>query len=190
MRIPAELNACALERRKQTGAMRILFIDNERLHRIAHAGTLHLGITNNGDGHLLVITESVFSMDGDHAPLREIVQLKDKYGAWLMVDEAHGTGVLGPNRRGLAELLGVSDQIEMQMGTLGKAAGVSGAFVAGDRRVIEWLMQRARPYIFTTASSPVIAVALRVSLELIARGADRRAHLRKLIARLHAGLNG
>ena len=82
---------------------------------------------------VLIVTESIFTMDGDPAPLREIVALKEKYGAWLMVDEAHATGVLGKNRRGLAEELGVSGQIEIQMGTLGKALGASGGYICGSR---------------------------------------------------------
>ncbi len=139
----------------------------------------------------LILTDAVFSMDGDLAPLPELFALAERFDAWLVVDDAHGFGVLGPDGRGSLAHCGLPPSPRLiQMGTLGKAAGVSGAFVAGDRRVIEWLMQQARPYIFTTASSPVIAAALRVSLELIASGADRRAHLRRLIARLHEGLNG
>ena len=88
-------------------------------------------------------------MDGDAAPLREIVALKEKYGAWLMVDEAHATGIIGENGRGLADELGVSGQIEIQMGTLGKALGASGGYICGSRALIDLLVNRARSFIFT-----------------------------------------
>ncbi|HRD48306.1 MAG: 8-amino-7-oxononanoate synthase [Candidatus Competibacter sp.] len=139
----------------------------------------------------LILTDAVFSMDGDLAPLPELFALAERFDAWLAVDDAHGFGVLGPGGRGsLAHCNLPPSPRLILMGTLGKAAGVSGAFVAGDRRVIGWLMQRARPYIFTTASSPIIAAALLVSLDLIASGDERRAHLQRLIARLRAGLDG
>ena len=139
----------------------------------------------------LILTDAVFSMDGDLAPLPELFELAERFDAWLVVDDAHGFGVLGPGGRGSLAHFGLPPSPRLiLMGTLGKAAGVSGAFVAGDRRVIEWLMQRARPYIFTTASSPVIAAALLASLELIAAGEDRRARLQGLIARLRVGLQG
>lgn len=139
----------------------------------------------------LILTDAVFSMDGDLAPLPALLELAERFDAWLVVDDAHGFGVLGPGGRGsLAHFALPPSPRLILMGTLGKAAGVSGAFVAGDRRVIDWLIQRARPYIFTTASSPIIAAALLTSLELIAAGDDRRAHLQTLIARLRDGLAG
>ncbi|HWY78683.1 MAG TPA: 8-amino-7-oxononanoate synthase, partial [Verrucomicrobiae bacterium] len=97
----------------------------------------------------IILTESVFSMDGDLAPLKEIVALKQKYGAWLMVDEAHATGIFGPHRRGLADELSVSDQIEIQMGTLGKALGSSGGYICGPRVLVDYLINRARSFIFS-----------------------------------------
>ena len=139
----------------------------------------------------LILTDAVFSMDGDLAPLPELFALAERFDAWLVVDDAHGFGVLGPGGRGSLAHFGLPSSPRLiLMGTLGKAAGVSGAFVAGDRRVIEWLTQRARSYIFTTASSPILATALGVSLELIAAGDDRRAQLQRLIARLRQGLDG
>ncbi|MCB1776437.1 MAG: 8-amino-7-oxononanoate synthase [Candidatus Competibacteraceae bacterium] len=139
----------------------------------------------------LILTDAVFSMDGDLAPLPALFELAERFDAWLVVDDAHGFGVLGPHGQGsLAHFQLPASPRLILMGTLGKAAGVSGAFIAGDRRVIEWLMQRGRPYIFTTASSPVIAAALLASLELIAAGDDRRAHLQKLVMQLRAGLEG
>ena len=106
------------------------------------------------EGRALVVTESVFSMDGDHAPLREIVELKEKYGAWLMVDEAHATGLYGANRRGLTEELDVSNRIEVQMGTLGKALGAAGGYICGSRVLVDYLVNRARTFIFSTAPVP------------------------------------
>ena len=139
----------------------------------------------------LILTDAVFSMDGDLAPLPELFALAERFDAWLVVDDAHGFGVLGPGGRGSVAHFKLPPSPRLiLMGTLGKAAGASGAFVAGDRRVIEWLTQRARPYIFTTASSPVIAAALLASLELITGGSARRAHLRRLIRRLRVGLAG
>ncbi len=119
---------------------------------------------------ILIATESVFSMDGDRAPLKELVVLKEKYGAWLMVDEAHATGVYGANRRGLAEQLGVSDRIEIQMGTLGKALGASGGYICGSRALIDFLANRARSFIFSTAPVPAAAAAATAGIKLVKSG--------------------
>jgi 7-keto-8-aminopelargonate synthetase-like enzyme len=128
---------------------------------------------------VLIITESIFSMDGDHAPLREIVELKDKYGAWLMLDEAHGTGLYGHHRRGLAEELSVSDRIEIQMGTLGKAIGASGGFICGSRKLIDYLINRARTFVFSTAPVPAAAAAAAAGVRFVQSegGEQRRARL-------------
>jgi 7-keto-8-aminopelargonate synthetase-like enzyme len=135
---------------------------------------------------ILVVTESIFSMDGDAAPLREITALKNRYGAWLMVDEAHATGVLGESGRGLADALGVSPQIEVQMGTLGKALGASGGFICGSRLLIEFLVNRARSFIFSTAPVPASAGAALAGLTLAesTEGDSRRTALRGLVATL------
>jgi 8-amino-7-oxononanoate synthase len=116
---------------------------------------------------VLIVTESVFSMDGDSAPLREIVALKNTYGAWLMVDEAHATGLYGKNRRGRAEELGVSNQIEIQMGTLGKALGSSGGYICGSRVLIDFLVNSARSFIFSTAPVPAAAAAATAAIRLV-----------------------
>ena len=139
----------------------------------------------------LVITDAVFSMDGDIAPLRELLALCERHGAWLLVDDAHGFGVIGDDGRGVLEHLALSSPQLIYMGTLGKAAGVAGAFVAAHETVIEWLVQRARGYIYTTASPPAVAHALLTSIDIIGseEGRQRRAHLKQLIARLRERLN-
>jgi len=132
----------------------------------------------------LVATDAVFSMDGDLAPLPELLELCERYDAWLVVDDAHGFGVLGEGGRGTLSHFGISSPRIAYMGTLGKAAGVHGAFVAGDDALIEWLVQRARTYVFTTASPPLLACALMASVELIEQEESRRKHLRALVGRL------
>jgi 8-amino-7-oxononanoate synthase len=118
----------------------------------------------NRKSQILVATESIFSMDGDAAPLEEIVKLKNKFGAWLIVDEAHATGILGKNGRGLADELGVGDQIEIQMGTLGKAFGSSGGYICGSRALVDFLVNRARSFIFSTAPAPAAAAAATAAI--------------------------
>jgi 8-amino-7-oxononanoate synthase len=134
----------------------------------------------------IVVTDSVFSMDGDLAPLPELLALCERHGAWLVVDDAHGFGVLGQHGRGALEHFGLSSPNLVYVGTLGKAAGVSGAFVAAHASVIELLVQRARPYIYTTAAPPALAHALMTSLAIIGseEGAALRNHLASLVAHL------
>ncbi len=138
----------------------------------------------------LVVTDSVFSMDGNIAPLAELLALCERHGAWLVVDDAHGFGVLGENGRGMLEQLALSSPQLVYIGTLGKAAGVAGAFVGAHATVVEWLVQRARPYIYTTAAPPAVAHALLTSLDIIGsdEGRQRRAQLRQLIGRLRERL--
>ena len=131
----------------------------------------------------VVVTDSVFSMDGDIAPVRELLALCEQYGAWLLVDDAHGFGILGRTGCGILEQLDIRSTNLIYMGTLGKAAGVGGAFVAAHETVIEWMVQRSRPYIYTTAAPPALAHALLTSLRIILseEGNARRAHLQELI---------
>jgi len=117
---------------------------------------------------VLVLAESVYSMDGDLAPLAEIVALKERYGAWLFLDEAHGVGVLGKGGRGLADAAGVADRIEVQMGTLGKALGAHGAYIAGSRALRDFLFNRARSFVFSTSPPPPVAAAAARAIELVA----------------------
>jgi 8-amino-7-oxononanoate synthase len=139
----------------------------------------------------IVVTDSVFSMDGDLAPLPALLALCEKHGAWLVVDDAHGFGVLGAHGRGALEHFKLRSPYLVYMGTLGKAAGVAGAFVAAHATVIEWLVQRARPYIYSTAGAPALAHALQAALAIIAgaEGAARRAHLQDLIVQLKSALH-
>ena len=139
----------------------------------------------------LILTDAVFSMDGDLAPLPELLALAERHDAWLVVDDAHGFGVLGEDGRGTLAHFGMKAAPRLVlMGTLGKAAGVAGAFVAADPVVIDWLVNTARSYIFTTAASPVVAATLTESVNLLAAGDARRAHLFRLIAQLRDGLAG
>lgn len=136
----------------------------------------------------LVLADAVFSMDGDVAPVPELLALCEKYDAWLMLDDAHGFGVLGATGRGVLEHYDVKSPRIIYMATLGKAAGVAGAFVAGEHELIEALIQNARPYIYTTASPPLLAAAVLESLKLIEAEPWRRDRLRELTAALRHNL--
>jgi len=173
-------------------------IDGARLSRAkvqvyAHGDTeaLEALLKTSAAKTKVVVTDSVFSMDGDLAPLPRLLALCERYGAWLVVDDAHGFGVLGEHGRGALEHFKLRSPYLVYMGTLGKAAGVGGAFVAAHATVIEWLVQRARPYIYTTAAAPALAHALMASMDIIAgeEGMRRRAHLKTLIAQLRSELN-
>ncbi|WP_298448332.1 8-amino-7-oxononanoate synthase [uncultured Marinobacter sp.] len=135
-------------------------------------------------GHKLVVTDGVFSMDGDVAPLRELAAVCREHDALLVVDDAHGFGVLGPRGQGSVAELGLSEEdVPVLIGTLGKAAGTSGAFVAGPEVLMDYLVQKARTYIYTTAMPPALALASLNSIDLIEQGSERRTHLQSLIDR-------
>lgn len=170
-------------------------IDGARLSRAnvqiyPHADTAALAaLLDASDAQTkLIVSDTVFSMDGDIAPLAELVALAERHGAWLVVDDAHGFGVLGPQGRGALAAAALRSPNLVYVGTLGKAAGVAGAFVIAHETVIEWLIQRARSYIFTTAAPPAVAHAVSASLTVIggAEGDARRAHLAALIERTRA----
>lgn len=176
-------------------------IDGALLSRAQHVRYQHADVADlkqklestpvAAGGSRLIVTDSVFSMDGDEAPLQELMQLAEQYHAWLVVDDAHGLGVLGPQGRGSIADAGLPPHPNLIMiGTLGKAAGVSGAFVAAASNVIEWLIQRARSYIYTTGTSPMIAGALLASIDRILNGEDLRSRLREHIAQLREGIAG
>lgn len=151
-----------------------------------HLGKLERLLQSSEGQRTLVVTESIFSMDGDTAVLAEIVNLKERHGAWLMLDEAHAVGVLGPQGRGLAAALGVEKRVDLHMGTLSKALGLSGGYLAASRTVIDLLINKARSFIYSTAPSPAVAHAGCAALALIqsGEGDSLRAKLRQNLAAL------
>ncbi|MCW5221169.1 8-amino-7-oxononanoate synthase [Verminephrobacter aporrectodeae subsp. tuberculatae] len=174
-------------------------IDGARLSRATivrypHADLAALGaaLAANPARRKLVISDAVFSMDGDLIDIPALLALCERHDALLLLDDAHGFGVLGPQGRGSLAQAGLTGAAAarrvLYMATLGKAAGVAGAFVAGDATLIEWLLQGTRSYIFATAAPPLLASALRQSLRLMAAADDRRAQLDALIAQLREGL--
>jgi 8-amino-7-oxononanoate synthase len=142
------------------------------------------------NARIVIVTESVFSMDGDRVPLRELIELKKRFGALLLLDEAHAIGVLGPNGRGLAAEKGLNKDVDVQMGTLSKALGASGGYICGSRNLIEWLINRARSFIYSTATPPPITAAAQAAVEFLAssEGEERRLLLWKRIERLRQSL--
>jgi len=173
------IHACVVDAARLSGAKLRIFAHNDLNDLEDILKWAVKPQTANRKPQILIVTESVFSMDGDTAPLREMVALKEKYGAWLMVDEAHATGLYGKNGGGVAEELGVGDRIEIQMGTLGKALGASGGCICGSRPLIDFLVNRARSFIFSTAPVPAAAAAATAAIRLI-RAGDGKAHRDKL----------
>lgn len=153
-----------------------------KVRRYRHCNTDHLEslLNTSTDGERLIITDGVFSMDGDISPLKDIAALAKKHRAMLMVDDAHGTGVLGRSGRGTAEELGLSSgEIDIHMGTLGKALGGFGAYVAGSREFIDYLVNSARSFIYSTSLPPAAAAAAMAALDIVEREPDRRERLKK-----------
>lgn len=163
-----------------------------RLSRFAHGDMDSLRAKLAGArGRTLIAVDGVFSMDGDLAPLPALATIAREAGAWLMVDDAHGLGCLGATGAGSVEHFGLGQvEVPVLMGTLGKALGGFGAFVAGSETLIEGLIQLARPYIYTTAMPPAVAEAMRLGLQLAKREHWRRAHLQALVQRFRAGAEG
>jgi 8-amino-7-oxononanoate synthase len=143
--------------------------DTRRLADLLHSAT--------GYRRRLIVTDTLFSMDGDVAPLTELADLAQRHDCMLMVDEAHATGVFGEHGRGLVEAAGVDDGIHVRVGTLSKAFGCSGGFVSGSQRLIDWLTNRARPYIFSTAPPAPLAAAACAALDIVADEPQRRSSL-------------
>ena len=178
-------HACLIDASRLSGAQLRVFPhnDTDKLES-------HLRWARTRQGRILVVAESVYSMDGDVAPLREIVELKDRHGAWLFLDEAHGVGVLGAGGRGLAEDSGVEGRVEVQMGTLGKALGAHGAYITGHRLLRDFLINRARSFIYSTAPPAPVAAAAAKAVEILGgtEGASSLESLWKNIRSLGAAL--
>jgi 8-amino-7-oxononanoate synthase len=168
-------------------------LSKAKLHRYAHRNlaVLERQLLQSDAPLKFIVTDAVFSMDGDLADLPALLALAERFDAWLVVDDAHGFGVLGPQGQGSLAHFGLRSERLIYMGTLGKAAGVGGAFVAAHPSIIEWLVQTARPYIYTTAAPPAIAHAISASLQLMAgaEGDQRRAHLQTLVNQLRGELS-
>ena len=167
-----------------------MLLSRAKVKRYRHNDVAHLEqlLKESENDRKLIITDAVFSMDGDLAPLPELLTLCERYDAWLLVDDAHGFGVLGQQGRGSLAHFNLNSPRIIYMATLGKAAGVSGAFVAAEQVVIDTLVQNARSYIYTTASPPALASALQASLAIISGDEWRRDQLHQLINLLRTGL--
>jgi 8-amino-7-oxononanoate synthase len=178
-------HACLIDAARLSGATVRTFPHNDlaRLERL-------LRKVASPAARTLVITESIFSMDGDAAPLREIAELKDRFGAWLLVDEAHATGLHGASGAGKIAEAGLSDRVEIVMGTLSKALGSVGGYIAGSATLIAWLGNRARSFVYSTALPPGAIAASHAAIHLAGgpEGAKLRERLRLTIARFHDGL--
>lgn len=165
-------------------------LSQARFLRYRHGDVAHLEQQlESAQGKVLVVTDAVFSMDGDIAPLSTLAPLCEQHKAWLMVDDAHGYGVLGPGGAGSLAQVGLSqDQVPILVGTLGKALGTGGAFVAGSQTLIDYLVQFARPYIYTTAMPPALASATLAALALVRDDNSRRESLVERIRQFKAGM--
>ena len=165
-------------------------LSGARFQRYLHndPASLKLKLARSESERKLVVTDGVFSMDGDIAPVRELSNVARKHSAWLMVDDAHGFGTVGQGGRGVADLYDLNiDELPILVGTLGKAFGTAGAFVAGSEALIETLIQFARTYIYTTSLPPAVAEATRTSLHLLQKEDWRRERLKSLITQFRSG---
>jgi len=177
-------DAIFLDKLNHASLVDAAILSRAQLHRYPHnkLSTLDRLLAKSTAAHKLIVTDGVFSMDGDIAPLPNLVELAKTHQAWLMVDDAHGLGVLGNTGGGTLEHYGLTAQdVPVLMGTLGKAFGVFGAFVAGSALLIEALIQSARSYIYTTALPPAIAETVQTSLRLAKKDSWRRQRLQELI---------
>lgn len=170
-------HACLVDAARSCGADLRVFPHNDCERLESH---LRWARRKRPGANILVIAEAVYSMDGDTCPLEGIVELKDRHGAWLLLDEAHATGVLGDGGRGLAHALGLGERVDIRMGTLGKAVGAHGGFIAGSVVLRDFLVHRARSFVFSTAPPPPVAAAATKGIELIqsSEGDRLRATLR------------
>lgn len=163
-------HACCVDAAKASGATWRPFHHNDvnhLVHLLQRADSRHAEARAKRRPRILVVTESVFSMDGDAAPLADIVEAKDRHGAWLLLDEAHASGLHGGSRSGLAEARGVAARVDVHLGTLGKAVGAAGGFIAGSRTLIDWLVNAARSLVFSTAPVPAAAAAAAEGIRIL-----------------------
>jgi 8-amino-7-oxononanoate synthase len=167
------------------------FLSRATFHRFPHNDVVALEalLKTSTAKHKLIAADAVFSMDGDMAPLPEYLALCEKYDAYLYVDDAHGFGVLGEHGQGTLNHFQLKSPRIIMMATLGKAAGVAGAFVAGEQVVVDYLIQKANSYVYSTPAPPALSATLSASVNLIEQGDHLRAHLRTLIAYLKDNLN-
>ena len=167
------------------------FLSRAAFHRFPHndVTALEALLKTSTAKHKLIAADAVFSMDGDMAPLPEYLSLCEKYDAYLYVDDAHGFGVLGEHGQGTLNHFKLKSPRVIMMATLGKAAGVAGAFVAGEQVVIDYLIQKANSYVYSTPAPPALSATLSASVNLIEQGDHLRSHLRTLIAYLKDNLN-
>jgi len=183
------VHACIVDAAKLSGAKLRVFRHNDLNDleaKLKWAAKQRSAVSGQRPARTLIVTESVFSMDGDLAPLRDLVELKERFGAWLMVDEAHATGLFGKRRSGLVEEFGLTGRVEIQMATLGKAVGAAGGAISGSRNLIDLLVNRARSFIFSTAPVPAAAAAASAGLKVIesSEGEARRERLWLLVEQL------
>jgi len=183
------VHACIVDAAKLSGAKLRVFRHNDLNDleaKLKWAAKQRSAVSGQRPARTLIVTESVFSMDGDLAPLRDLVELKERFGAWLMVDEAHATGLFGKRRSGLVEEFGLTGRVEIQMATLGKAVGAAGGAICGSRNLIDLLVNRARSFIFSTAPVPAAAAAASAGLKVIesSEGEARRERLWLLVEQL------
>ena len=176
-------HASLIDAARASGAAKVRIYPHKNHKRLEELLKLGAGYRRR-----MIITDSVFSMDGDFADLKELVRLKNIYSAWLMIDEAHGTGILGKRGAGLAEEEGVEDEVDIKMGTLSKAVGTMGGFVAGPKTLIDYLRNHARSFIYSTALPPAVMAASLAALEIIEREPPLREKLWNNVNILRSGL--
>src|ERR1051326_1977921 len=193
--IDKRVHACIVDAARLCGAELRVFPHNDLngLETLLRwADTRNAGLSGKRRPRTLIVTESVFSMDGDFGVLRECVGLKEQYGAWLMVDEAHATGLYGEKRRGLVEEFGLAERVDIQLGTLGKALGAAGGYIGGSSVLIDYLVNRARTFIFSTAPVPAAAAAATAAIHFVQsdEGETRRHQLWARVDQVKNGLIG
>lgn len=172
-------------------------VDGAALSRAEHARYRHNDMEHlrhlldkyRGARRKLIVTDAIFSMDGDQAPLQELVRLKQQHGAMLMVDEAHSGGIYGANGEGLCHALGIHRDVDIHMGTFSKAFGIYGAYVSGSATLVRWLVNKARPFIYSTALPPSIVAGISQALEMVRNEHDRRSRLLAASREFRAALN-